>query len=596
MRKHGYVVISAILSLLLHLLLLGVADKIRLTDITVFRTEEPPRMIRLDHQPNVRDMQVNVPQNRRRQELRDAEARKQADQLSEKMKQVFRDAKLDFEAKPMVRLEGLGRPVLAPPLPAPEQARAATAPRPRIIEVDAANLSPERYALERRVTRKLDRTYIPDAQVPSLLDPGALQGAVGTTYGVGMRMGGLPGAGGLRVGDLPPDAGLGGGLLAGRNEYTPAAGMPGFGNLGNDLADVNLRPRTGQGEGDFRALDPYVVVNVTIYEDRAGGGYFRADIAANPRSEELWDVPKDILFVIDHSTSIASQKLEQFKASTVEALEYLNPKDRFNVVSFTTSAHTPFPDFVPCTRENIERAQEYVRGLTRGGMTDIFGGISPFIRRSNGEGVQTGRPLNFFLMTDGVQTVNIFDDSDFIRGIKGLNPGNVSVYSFSADRRANRNLLEFLSYHNRGYSMHVEDLKDFRSMLVDYMSTHSQLILSDMSYVVADGLAEEAFPKMLPHLYREQPLSFYGHFPAGAELLNIRVSGRGGDGEPYELVFWKRIEECPRGEADLAQQWAAQKVFHLVGQRVVSTSPEEKGKITEEIRELARKFDLYVPY
>ncbi|MDX9979740.1 MAG: VWA domain-containing protein [Lentisphaeria bacterium] len=596
MKKYGYVTISAILSLLLHLLILGVADKIRLADITVFPAEAPPRPIRLAHQTDVRDVQANVPQNTLRQQQQQAESRKQADQLSEKMKQVFREAKLDFDAKPRVRLEGLGRPVLAPPLPAPEQARPATAPRPKIIEVDAAQLSPERYALERRFSRKLERTYIPEPHVPSLLTPGALQGAVGATYGVGMRMGGGPGAVGMRVGDLPPDGGLGGGPLAGRNEYTPAAGMPGFGNLGGDLADVNLRPKAGQGEGDFRALDPYVIVNVTIYEDRGGGGYFRADIAANPRSEELWDVPKDILFVIDHSTSIASQKLAQFKESTVEALEYLNPKDRFNIVSFTTTARTPFPEFVPCTRENIEQAKGYVRGLTRGGMTDIFGGISPFIRRSNGAGVQAGRPLNFFLMTDGVQTVNIFDDSDFIRGIKGLNPGNVSVYSFSADRRANRNLLEFLSYHNRGYSMHVEDLKDFRSMLVDYMSTHSQLILSDVSYHLADGMADEAFPKMLPHLYRTQTLSFYGRFAPGTELVNIRVSGRGGDGEPYELVFWKRLDECLRGEPDLAQQWAAQKVFHLVGQRVVSNSPEEKGKIADEIRELARKFDLYVPY
>lgn len=592
MKKYGYAVLSAVLSLLLHMLVLGVADHIKLDNITLFRAEEPPAPIRVG-KVDVRDLRVNVP---RPKDPAATLNNDQLDQLSDRMKDVFREANLEIAARPRLRLEGLGRPPLAPPLPAPERARPATAPRPKIVEVDGSQLPLDRFALQRRLTKPLERAYIPDEHVPSLLSPGPLQGAVGATHGVGMRMGGLGGAAGLRVGELPPEAELAGAMLGGRNDYTPHAGLPGFGDLGGDLPDARLRPRRGEGEADFRALDPYVMVNVTVYEERGGGGYFRADISANPRSEELWDVPKDILFVIDHSTSIASRKLEQFKASTVEAMEYLNPKDRFNVVSFTSSARTSFPDFVPCTPENIAFAQDYVRGLARGGMTDIFGGIAPFIKESNAEGVRAGRPLNFFLMTDGVQTVNIFDDSDFVREIKGLNPGNVSVYSFSADRRANRNLLEFLSYHNRGYSMHVEELQDFRSMLVDYMSTHSQLILSDVSYHLSDGLASDAFPRNLPHLYREQTLSFYGRFPADMEVLNIRVSGRGGDGEPYELVFWKRLDECLRGSPELAQQWAAQKVFHLVGERVVSTSPEEKARIAEEIRTIARRFDLYVPY
>lgn len=593
MKKTGYVVTSAVLSLLLHLLIWGVADKIRLDSIPVFRAEEPPAHTRVTL-TDPRDLRPSHPQAKLADRRRAEENDQRLDRLGEKMKQVFRDAKLDLAAKPKVRLEGLGRPPLAPPLPAPERARAATAPRPKIIEVDAAKLTPERLAQDRRITKKISRDFIPVDHVPSLLAPGALEGAVGQTYGVGMRTGGLPGTGGLRIGDLPPDTDLDGGLQIGKNGFSPFAGTPGF-DLGGGLSNLNLRAKTGQGGEGFRALDPYVVVSLTIYEERTGGGYFRADIAANPKSEELWDVPKDLLFVIDHSTSISSEKLEQFKESTVEALQYLNPKDRFNVVSFTTAPKTLFADFMPCSPENMEQARKYVMGLSRGGMTDVFGSISPFIRQSNGE-VASGRPMNVFLMTDGNSTVNIYDDDDFVRSIKQMNPGNVSVYAFSAGKKANRDLLEFLGYHNRGYSLHVADLKDFKSMLVDYISTHSQLILADVNYQAADGLASETFPKVLPHLYREETLSFYGRFAADTKLVNIRISGRGGDGEPYELVFYKPLKECLRGTPELAQQWAAQKVFHLVGQRVLTTSPDEKTQIEGEIKAVAGKFDLYVPY
>ncbi len=593
MKKTGYVVISAVLSLLFHLLLWGVADKITFDNIPVFRAEEPPQKINVQL-TDIRDLRPEQPQVKITDDRKAADDLRNADDLSKKMKEVFRNAKLEIAAEPKVRLEGLGRPVLAPPLPAPEKARPATAPRPKIIEVDAAALSPQQLAQVERIAKKQNRVYIPVAHVPSLLSPGALQGAVGDTYGVQMRMGGLPGSGALRVGDLPPGGDWDAGLQAGKNGFSPIAGTPGF-DLGDGLGGLGLRPKTGLGGEGFRSLDPYVVVSVTIYEERTGGGYFRADVAANPKSEELWDVPKDLLFVIDHSTSISGEKLEQFKESTVEALQYLNPKDRFNVVSFTTEPRTLFPDFQPCSRENMELARKYVMGLVRGGMTDVFGSISPFIRKSNGE-VATGRPMNVFLMTDGNSTVNIYDDDDFVRSIKEMNPGNVSVYAFSAGKKANRDLLEFLGYHNRGYSLHVADLKDFKSMLVDYISTHSQLILADVDYQVADGLSSESFPKVLPHLYREETLSFYGRFSADTKLVNVRVSGRGGDGEPYELVFYKPLKECLRGTPELAQQWAAQKVFHLIGQRVLATSADEKSRIEDEIKAIAGKFDLYVPY
>jgi uncharacterized protein YegL len=593
MKKTGYIVVSAVLSLVLHMLLLGMAGRIRLDNVMVFDEEEPPKVTVVT--TDIRDLRP-TPQNRQRDNRESAEDREAADQISAKMKKIFRDAKLDITPKAKVRLADLGRPVLAPPLPEPEKALPPTAPRPKIIEVDADKISRERFMQPRPVvTKKIERAYIPTKHVPSLLSPGMLQGGRGAEYDVGMRLGGLPGTKGLNVGDLPP-ADFGEGGAAGNNGFNPVAGAPGFGDLGIDLPDAKLPGGVGgAGANGFRALDPYVVVSLTVFEDRGGSGYFRADIAANPKSEELWDVPKDILFVIDHSTSISGQKLDQFKESTIEALQYLNPKDRFNVVSFTSEPRTLFTDFVPYTPESMAQAQDYVRGLTRGGMTDVFGSISPFIQKSNGE-VASGRPMNVFLMTDGNSTVNIYDDDKFVRSIKDMNPGNVSVYAFSAGKKANRDLLEFLGYHNRGYSLHVADLKEFRSMLVDYISTHSQLILADVSYQVADSLSDEAFPNVLPHLYREETLSFYGKFPPGTERINVRVAGRGGDGEPYELVFYKPLKECLRGSPELAQQWAAQKVFHLVGQRVLTTSPEAKTEIEGQIRDIAGKFNLYVPY
>ena len=533
MRTTGYLVISAVLSLFLHLVLWEMAGRIELRAVAL-RSEKPPEK-RMRILRNLRELKANNPRVKQRTAKQRAEEKKRLDRIAAKMKKIFRDAKLATPPKAKLQLVGLARPIMAPKLPRPEKAKAPTAPRPKIIEVDVADLTAEQLAHRRRFTAKISRVNVSGLRyVPSLLPPGMLQDGIGATHDLSMRMRGLPGSRGLNVGNLPPADEVGGRLAGGKNGFAPIAGSAPFQGLEEDVANVYRPPGMRSPKNGFRALDPYVMVSLTTYEERGGGGYYRADIAANPKSEELWDVPKDILFVIDHSTSISGQKLGQFKASTTEALEYLNPKDRFNVVSFTTVSRSLFPAFTPYSKESMAQAQAYVKGLSRGGMTDVFGSISPYIQKSNGEPAD-GRPMNVFLMTDGNSTVNIYDDDAFVRTIKEMNPGNVSLYAFSAGRKANRDLLEFLGYHNRGYSLHVADLKSFRSMLVDYISTHSQLILANVKYQAADGLAGEAFPKALPHLYREETLSFYGRFPASTKDINVRISGRGGDGEPYEL-------------------------------------------------------------
>jgi hypothetical protein len=589
MKKPIYVIVSALLSVVLHIVLLTFGDRILFPETAVSDVPEDRRV-----RVTTMDISKVTRPPRTRQDVTKQAERMLRDAVrnSEKVKKVFDAENLAEPPKAQVRLAGLGRPIREPQLPEPEKARPATAPRPKIIEIDAADVPLERLASERLFQKKLDREDIPTKFAPSMLAPGPLAGAVGRTFDVGMLMGKPPRGAGIRPEDIPADGGMPGANLdaeAARTALLPRGGGPGLQDLG---AGAGAGRATLGGEV-AKSLDEFVTVTVTVYEERRGGGYFRADISPNPRSEALPDVAKDILFIIDHSTSISAPKLEQFKAGTAEALQYLNPKDRFNVVSFTDRPKALFPEFTSVSAETIEQAQKYVRGLFRGGMTDVFGSVAPFVASSNN---QPERPLNVFLMSDGNSTVNIYADDEFVRRIVQMNPGNVSIYSFSAGSKANRDLMEFLGYHNRGFSLHVEDLSRFKPELVRYMSTHTSLLVADLKYHAAGGLNDQIFPKRLPHLYRNEILSIYGRYEEGVDELILSLTGRDGAGKLRELVFRRKFEDCPRGSAELAQNWAAQKVFHLVGQRTLTTDAARKQEIERQISSLAKTFSLYVPY
>jgi len=584
MKRPAYIILSAVLSLLVHALLLGLADRVFIRAAVATPLPPPPVQISM---VNPADLVMRKPPVIRKQLAEEAQRRLREAAISgPRVEQVLEKQDLAL-ANPAssVRLKGLGDSLLKPTLKDPPKATMPTAPPPKIIEIDGDTLAPDRLALARPVQAKIERFDLPQKNLPSLLPPGPYQGGIGDTFDVSMRFGSLPGVPGLRPGDLD---GLGDRLGDIGTAFSPRGGTPGL----DDLSDPDRLKRNPLGL-DLEMLDAFVTVTVVVYREPDGSGYFRADISPNRRSDSLPDVQKDVLLVIDHSTSISGAKLEQFRQGTIEALQCLNPQDRFDVIAFTDQPQRCFGDLRPVNPDTIRQARDYVAAIVRGGMTDVFGGLAPFVRENNPD--QT-RPLNLFLMSDGNSTVNVRQEDDFVRGIVGMNPGNVSIFSLSAGKKANLFLLQFLGYLNRGFSLHEEELESFRGSMLRYLSTHASLIVADLRYQAPGGLEEGIFPKRLPHLYRGETLSIFGRFPAGMEEMTLSLVGRDGLGKHRELLFRRAFSDCPPAGRELAQQWGAQKVFHLIGQRTLATDPEVRSRNTAEVSALAKQYSLFVPY
>lgn len=470
------------------------------------------------------------------------------------------------------------RNALAPKLPEDAKAVLGTAPRPEIIEIDFSNLPPPRRALPSRPrVQKLERAESSASMLPSLLPHGELTPGAGGTHGLQLKVGGRPAYG-------SPDA-----LFA-----DSASGGDGVARVVLPALPIEAEAAPAPAVDLPLPFDPFVTVAVRVIRDVAGsGGYFQVDITPNASSEALPDIAKDTLFIIDHSTSISVPKLNHFKAASQEALSYLNPADRFNVVSFTNSARTLYPDYTTVTPASQQQGANYIASLQRGGMTDVFGGVAPFVQKSN---ANADRPLNIFLLTDGQSTVNIHRPSEFLRQIVGMNPGNVSIFPFSAGRQANRQLLDFLGYLNRGSKCHVDDLPQLRPELIRYISLHSSLIIMDMQYTVPGLVSENVFPRTLPHLYRNESLRLWGRFQDVNDELVLSLSGRDASLRRRELIFRRRYAECPAGDKDLPSVWAGQKIIYLLALKTCTDNPDEAAAYANEILDLTRRYGVYAPY
>lgn len=508
--------------------------------------------------------------------------------------EVYHLAAPSTPAPEPVPLPGTATPSAPSALYFPQEALTITAPPLEIFSLEAEKIPAERLLDSRRpMLPEIERDFVPpEIPLPSLAEPGPLAGpppaALSTQIALRRsrpdftltqdQIDALQES----LSAIPVDTGL------------LTAGLP---SLEED-ADGGGITRSLSGSSPVEkalSLDQFVSVRLFHCPDPAGSaGTFLVEIQPGEGSDTLPDIPKDVLFLLDRSSSISLPKFEKFRQSILEILPALAPSDRFNVVSFNDRQNAVFPAYMPANAENLREAARKLKELPHGGKTDVFGGVAPFVKKSNGDRT---RPLNIFLLTDGQSTVNIYEPSAFLRQISGINPGNVSIFPFSAERKANRELLDFLGYLNRGEQCHSETTAEIRDDMVRFYSDHSGLIVTSLRYAAASGAdVNELFPKSLPNLYRNQPLRIFGRYARPDTVVTLSLTGRDASGQLRDLLFQRRIDQCPRGDETLHTKWAGQKILFLLSRMNLTENDAERQSLRQRVEALKAQYSILSPY
>lgn len=360
---------------------------------------------------------------------------------------------------------------------------------------------------------------------------------------------------------------------------------------GRDLSAPKVEPyqkkKTDEKPGEmefFLNIRPFVYID---NDDEIG--YFRLDLSPNNRASGLEAIKKDVFFLVDSSKSISVSQLAQFKKGLTDGLQSLGAEDRFNVIDFTTKAVPCFPTITPNSLSAIAKATDFIGGMRSYGKTDVYTSIKPYITETVRD---NNRPILVFVMTDGVSTVSEnMENSQLIHKITQENKEKISIFGYSCGDNINSFLLDFMTYRNRGDSMIINGLQGASGNLTRYINGRANIIVTDLVYRYMGNNQGDLFPKSLPHLYKERTLSIFGTFDLNEEENIIQMLGQSSSG-PRQLIYKFKYDDAERAGKDLARSWAAQKIFHLIGQLTDKKDPE----VVTEIRRLQQKFEVYIPY
>ncbi len=296
-------------------------------------------------------------------------------------------------------------------------------------------------------------------------------------------------------------------------------------------------------------------------------------------------LPKDVVFVADTSGSMAGDKMEQLKRALSFCVKSLDPRDRFNLVTFSTESRTWKDALSPADTAAKDAALQFISERQALGGTNIADALSVALSTKK----DPSRPFLVIFLTDGLPTVGLTDVETILKDAKGRSE-NARVFVFGIGKDVNTVLLDRLAEENRGARDYVGEREDLEVKLSSFFQKVASPVLTDLKLIVEGVKALDLYPRVLPDLFRGSQAMIAGRY-LGAGDAKVRLEGRM-NGRSVGYDFALRFGDSGK-EPAVPRLWAVRKVGFLMDQIRLNGAAKE---LTDEIVRLGVKYGIVTPY
>ncbi len=310
------------------------------------------------------------------------------------------------------------------------------------------------------------------------------------------------------------------------------------------------------------------------------GGYFTLILQPpdNPRIEDV--TPKEIVFVLDTSGSMGGFPIEKAKEAMKLALDGLNPRDTFNLITFAGDTAILFPEPVPATPENMAKAQSFLASREGSGGTEMMKAIRAALDPSD---AQDHLRIVCF-MTDGY----VGNEGEIVAEVQKHK--NARVFSFGIGSSVNRELLDKMAEEGRGEVEYVLPNSDGSAAAKRFHERVRSPLLTDISLDFGGLDVADVYPSRINDLFSAKPIIVKGRFKSpGSGVVKIRGKFMGQ--ETVREIPVTLPENEPRHDV-LATLWARTRIDELTRQDYTGSKPE----ITKAITDLALDYGLMTKF
>ncbi|MDH3376184.1 MAG: marine proteobacterial sortase target protein [Gammaproteobacteria bacterium] len=319
-----------------------------------------------------------------------------------------------------------------------------------------------------------------------------------------------------------------------------------------------------------------------LFTETVDGEHYALVLVMPPNpdaSERSGPLPRETVFVIDTSGSMAGDSLRQAKAGLQFALDRLTARDTFNVIQFSSTTRQLFQQSQPATADAIRRAKHYVTGLRANGGTKIAAAL----RASLNGGKHSGRLRQVFFLTDG----SVGNEPQLFELIQSR-LGDSRLFTIGIGSAPNAYFMSRAARFGRGTFTFIGKLDEVTDKMQSLFAKLEQPLLADIDIDWPDGLPVEATPNVLPDLYHGEPVTIVAKLPQPP--AQIDVSGR------RRHQPWRFTVDAMHGKTQtgIGRLWARRTIRALLEQP--GSSSDDKILLQERVVDLALRHQLVTRY
>jgi Ca-activated chloride channel family protein len=328
-------------------------------------------------------------------------------------------------------------------------------------------------------------------------------------------------------------------------------------------------------------------LNLLTFREAGEAGFFL--VMASPKSEytEQEIMGKRITFVVDTSGSMAGEKMKYAKEALKYCLNKLSNDDLFNVVRFSTDVEGFEKAPVSASKENVQRAMNFVERMEAAGGTAIDEALTTALAGH----VKAEEPNLVVFITDGHPTVGETDPAGILAHAKKANGVGAKVFVFGVGEDINTHLLDKVAQENAADTTYVKGDKEIEQRLSAFYDKVSHPVLSGLKMDFGSLHEYDVFPRDLPDLFKGSQLIVIGRYRNEGHTA-LTLSGKVG-GKARSFVYEGAFPKEQKANDFIPRLWATRKIGYLLDNIRLGG---EKKELVDEVIALSKRYGIVTPY
>ncbi|KAG7477976.1 hypothetical protein MATL_G00075510 [Megalops atlanticus] len=317
-------------------------------------------------------------------------------------------------------------------------------------------------------------------------------------------------------------------------------------------------------------------------------------------------VPKSVVFVIDISMSMRGQKIRQTREALLTILTDLYEEDYFGIILFDNRVERMEPSLQPATKENVEKAKDYVRKINERWATNINGAVLEAVKMLSEDKAANRLPERsvpmVILLTDGDPTSGETNPDRIQQNVRNAMGGNITLFCLGFGFDVSYKFLDVMAQQNNGLAKRIYEDSDAALQLHGFYTDVASPLLSEIDVRYQEKAVDSLTTNNFKQLFNGSEIVVAGRL-SDNDLDNflVEVFAQGVDEEisfkgqastrEWDVIF--PDQEYIFGDFT-ERLWAYLTIQQLLNKK--ETGPaSERENITARALELSLKYNFVTP-